>query len=208
MDMRQLVLRRPGRALVMPVQHLSATEIAAFIDSTLSPEARAAAEFHLSDCPRCREELASCLRLARTAPSRSRPRVSWPLVGSIAAAILIVAVLRPITRNGVPSPARERATTLTPSGALSLSPAGDATIARRDLQLVWRRDLEAVGYRIVITDSAGAPAWNSADVTDTSVVPPTTAPLNPGARYFWRVDVLHADGSTAQSATRGFRIAP
>lgn len=206
--MRQLVLRRAGRALVMPVQHLSATEIAAFIDSTLSPEARAAAEFHLSDCPRCREELASCLRLAHSAPSRSRWRVSWPLVGSIAAAILVVAVLRPVTRTGVPSAVRERAPALAPTGALSISPPGDAPIARRNLRLVWRRDLEAVGYRVVITDSAGAPAWNSADVTDTSIVPPTTAPLNPGARYFWRVDVLHADGSTAQSATMGFRIAP
>ena len=206
--MRQLVLRRAGRALVMPVQHLSATEIAAFIDSTLSPEARAAAEFHLSDCPRCREELASCLRLAHSAPSRSRWRVSWPLVGSIAAAFLIVAVLRPVTRTGVPSAAHERAPALAPTGALSISPPGDATIARRDLRLVWRRDLEAIGYRVVVTDSAGAPAWNSADVTDTSIVPPTSAPLNPGARYFWRVDVLHADGSTAQSATTGFRIAP
>ena len=206
--MRQLVLRRAGRALVMPVQHLSATEIAAFIDSTLAPEARAAAEFHLSGCARCREELASCLRLANSAPMRSRRRVSWPLVGSIAAAVLIAAVLRPVTRSGVPSAARERAAGLTPTGQLSISPSSDATIARRDLQLVWRRDLDAVGYRVVITDSAGAPAWNSADVTDTSIVPPTTAPLNPGARYFWRVDVLHADGSTAQSATKGFRIAP
>ena len=206
--MRQLVLRRAGRALVMPVQHLSATEIAAFIDSTLAPDARAAAEFHLTGCARCREELASCLRLASSAPMRSRRRVSWPLVGSIAAAVLIVAVLRPVTRREVPSAVRERAPGLTPTGQLSIAPPGNSTIARRDLRLVWRRDLDAVGYRVVITDSAGTPAWNSADVTDTSVVPPTSAPLNPGARYFWRVDVLHADGSTAQSATTGFRIAP
>lgn len=206
--MRQLVLRRAGRALVMPVQHLSATEIAAFIDSTLAPDARAAAEFHLSGCARCREELASCLRLASSAPIRSRRRVSWPLVGSIAAAILIVAVLRPVSRSAVRSAAHERAPGLAPTGQLAISPPGSSTIFRRDLRLVWRRDLEAVGYRVVITDSAGAPAWTSADVADTSVVPPTTAPLNPGARYFWRVDVLHADGSTAQSATTGFRIAP
>lgn len=206
--MRQLVLRRAGRALVMPVQHLSATEIAAFIDSTLAPDARAAAEFHLSGCARCREELASCLRLASSAPMRSRRHVSWPLVGSIAAAILIVAVLRPVTRREGPSAVRERAPGLTPTGQLSIAPPGNSTIVRRDLRLVWRRDVDAVGYRVVITDSAGAPAWTSNDVTDTSVVPPTTAPLNPGARYFWRVDVLHADGSTAQSATAGFRIAP
>lgn len=206
--MRQLVLRRAGRALVMPVQHLSATEIAAFIDSTLAPDARAAAEFHLSGCARCREELASCLRLARSAPMRSRRRVSWPLVGSIAAAVLIVAVLRPGSRSGVPRAAHERAPGLAPTGQLAISPSGSSTIPRGDLRLVWRRDLEAVGYRVVITDSAGAPTWTSVDVADTSVVPPTTAPLNPGARYFWRVDVLHADGSTAQSATTGFRIAP
>ena len=206
--MRQLALRRSGRVLVMPVQHLSATEIASFIDSTLPPDARVAAELHLSGCPRCREELASCLRLASTAPMHSRWRTTLPLAGAIAAAILVVAVLRPNLGRHAIDVARERTPALPPSGALAVMPAPNSAIPRRDVQLIWRRDADAVSYRAIIADSSGAPAWRSSDIVDTSVTPPPSLSLTAGARYYWRVDILHADGSTAQSATTGFRIVP
>lgn len=204
--MRQLVLRRPGRALVMPVQHLSATEIAALIDATLSPQARAAAELHLSGCSKCREELASCLRIASTAPSRSATRISWPLFGSVAAAVLIMVVLRPGQRQQNPRVDRERST----SSAVSVPVASpnDQTFSRQSLRLTWQRDGAAIGYHVVLTDSAGAPVWRSDDLTDTSVTPPLSVQLNSGARYFWRVDALHADGSSRQSAATAFRIIP
>lgn len=205
--MRQLVLRRPSRAYVMPVQHLSAVEIAGFIDSTLSAAARAAAELHLSGCARCREELASCMRLASTAPARRAFRVSWPVLGSIAAAILVFVVLRPARHQPSLEPARERSTVIG-AESLAIAPVADRAIARRDLRLVWRRDPAAVSYRVVVTDSAGAPAWRSDDLTDTSIAPPSSVALVPRARYFWRVDALHGDGSSAQSATSGFRITP
>ena len=203
--MRQLVLQRPGRARVMPVQHLSATEIAGFIDSTLSPDARTAAELHLSGCAQCREELASCLRLSTTAPSRSSSRVGWPLLASIAAAILIMVVLRPGQQRTMVDRTRERATVTTAS-SLAVAPADGESIERRDLQFVWRRDPAAVSYHVVVTDSAGGPAWRSDDLTDTSTRPSPIARLSSGARYYWRVDALHADGSSAQSPTAGFRI--
>jgi hypothetical protein len=205
--MRQLALRRPGRTFVMPVQHLSAVEIAAFIDRPLSAGARAAAERHLSACARCREELAACMRLASTAPARRAFRVSWPLVGSIAAAMLFVVVLRPVHRQASVEPARERSAVIG-ADSIAIAPTADRAVARRDLRLVWRRDPAAVSYRVVVTDSAGAPTWRSDDVTDTSIAPPSSVALVPRARYFWRVDALHGDGSSAQSATSGFRITP
>lgn len=191
----------------MPVQHLSAAEIAGFIDSTLSPDARTAAELHLSGCAQCREELASCLRLAATAPSRSSSRVTWPLLGTIAAAILIMVVIRPGQHRIEPDPARERAT-VAGANSLAVAPADGQSIERRSLEFVWRRDAAALSYHVVVTDSAGAPAWRSDDLADTAVVPSSAARLTPGARYYWRVDALHADGSTAQSTTIGFRIRP
>lgn len=191
---------------MMPTQHLSATEIAAFIDSTLSPEARAAAELHLSGCDKCREELASCLRLASTAPSRASSRLPWPMLGAIAAAVVIVAVLRPGQPRATPDVSRERATS--PATSLPAAGSSERTVTRQAVRLAWQRDAAAVGYRVIVTDSAGAPVWRSDDLTDTAVAPPPSVRLEPGARYFWRVDALHADGSTAQSTTAGFRITP
>lgn len=191
----------------MPVQHLSATEIAGFIDSTLTPEARAAAELHLSGCPQCREELASCLRLASTAPSRSSTRVPWPLLGTIAAAIVVVVVLRPGQQRPNPDVSRERTTSPAASSRAVGSPT-DRTVDRQAVRFAWQRDPAAIGYHVVVTDSAGAPVWRSDDLTDTSIAPPSGVQLNPGARYFWRVDALHADGSSRQIAFTGFRISP
>lgn len=205
--MRQLVLRRSGRALLMPVQHLSATDIAALIDSSLAPDARAAAELHLSGCSKCCEELASCLRLATAAPSRPSMRMHWPLLGTIAAAILIVAVLRPRHDRVTPAVSRERASAPI-AGSPVIGASREATFDRPDVRLTWQRDPAAIGYHVVVTDSAGAPVWRSDDLTDTSVAPPSSARLDAGARYFWRVDALHADGSSSQSATAAFRITP
>ena len=205
--MRQLVLHRSSRTLVMPIHHLSATEIAAFIDSTLSPEARAAAELHLSGCPQCRDELASCLRLAGTAPSRASTRVPWPLLGTIAAALVVAVVLRPGQQRAPRNVSRERATPPA-TAAPGLAPLSARTFDHRAVRFTWQRDPAAIGYHVVVTDSAGAPVWRSDDLTDTSITPPSNVRFNPGARYFWRVDALHADGSSSQSPTTGFRITP
>jgi anti-sigma factor RsiW len=206
--MRQLVLRHPGRALVMPVQHLSATEIAAFIDSTLSPNARTAAELHLSECSRCREELASCLRLASTAPGERRWRASGPLAAAAAAAILVVAVLLPNARRQEPRAVRERTFPPTTTRALVIAPAPNAVVDARGLRFVWHRQADAVSYHVAMSDSTGAPVWSSADLSDTVAVLPASVARQTGMRYFWRVDVLHANGSSDQLGTSAFRIAP
>jgi len=191
----------------MPIHHLSATEIAAFIDSTLSPEARAAAELHLSGCPQCRDEVTSCLRLAGTAPSRASSRVPWPLLGTIAAALVVAVVLRPGQQRAPRNASRERANSPAASAQAAGSPS-DRTFDRPAVRFTWQRDPAAIGYHVVVTDSAGAPVWRSDDLSDTSIAPPSSIRLNPGAHYFWRADALHADGSSSQSPTTGFRINP
>ena len=88
-----------------------------------------------------------------------------------------------------------------------MTPANGSVIRGNDIRLAWQRYATAVSYHVVLTDSSGTLVW-SADVSDTSVTPPVALPLVSGARYFWRVDVLHGDGSSAQSRTAAFTIAP
>lgn len=205
--MRHLVMHRFAAGIVTLDEHLSATDIAAFIDRSLTLEDRARAELHLSGCERCRAELAACIRLAAGAPLAQRRRSTWPLVGVAAAALVLAVVLRSPGRpiGGESSQAR---TSVDGRARMStVFPQRDADVARTELRFVWRRDDRSSGYRVIVADEAGAPVWTE-DAGDTSAVPPLTLPLRSGARYYWRVEALHADGSVAQSLETPFRIRP
>jgi hypothetical protein len=190
---------------VTPDRHLSAADIAAFIDHSLPLDARTDAEIHLSGCDRCREELTSCARLTGNAPSAPRRRVTWPVAGLAAAAVIVAIVLRPTAARIDRGASVERASVDASSRMTVVSPTG--LVTKTDLRFVWRRDDRSSGYRVILTDSIGAPAWTE-DVVDTSAALPVTIRLKPGAQYFWRIESLHTDGSATQSDETPFRIRP
>ena len=74
------------------------------------------------------------------------------------------------------------------------------------MRFTWR-GAAAARYRVIITDSAGAELYSSATSDTTLVLPPSVA-LDPGARYFWFVDELRADGSSFSSRASSFSIRP
>lgn len=207
MGMPQLVMHRLALSVVTTSEHLSATDIAAFIDRSLPVDQRARAESHLSTCDRCREELASCARLANNVPLPAQRRTAWRLVALAAAALMIAVVLRPITSRQPLDSSRERGSVDTRARMVTVFPARDAQVTRSSLRFVWRRDDHGGSYRVIVTDASGAPAWTE-DTADTTASPPLTVALVPGVRYFWRVEALHPDGSVAQSSEMPFRIRP
>src|SRR5215813_4969378 len=87
------VLRFPLRtAPRMTGEHLSAADLARYIDRTLSDIARHRTERHLSDCAQCREELAACAPIARSLPVRRRTRWLVSGLGVVAAAVVAISV--------------------------------------------------------------------------------------------------------------------
>src|SRR5947207_11530491 len=126
MGMRPLVMHQFKLALVTTPEHLSATDIAAFIDGSLPFADRARAELHLSGCDRCRQELAACARLASSVPSTPRRLMAWPLVGLAAAVLLIAVVLRPSATHTDRAPLTERASATAGARMLAVFPVGDA----------------------------------------------------------------------------------
>jgi hypothetical protein len=205
MVMRQLVIPRLTLRVVTTDRHLSAADIAAFIDRSLPLDARADAEIHLSGCDRCREELTSCARLTGNVPAAPQRRATWWVGGLAAAAVIVAIVLRPTSARIDRGASVERASVSAGSRMTIVSPTG--LVTKSGLRFVWRRDDRSSGYRVILTDSVGAPAWTE-DVVDTSAALPVTIRLTPGARYFWRVEALHADGSATQSDETPFRIRP
>jgi hypothetical protein len=202
-----LSIQRSVPSLVMTPQHLTPMQIAAFIDRSMPRADRAEAELHLSGCDRCREELAACAQISANVPSQSRRHVPWRFAGvaAAAAAVLVALVVRPTVSRDERGSSRERTSSTETSRIATLRPAPDAGISRSMLSFAWRADEHSTGYRVIITSDKGEPVW-TADVDSTRITPPDSVDLGIGARYFWRVETLHADGSAAQSPTNAFHI--
>ena len=201
-------MHRSAVSVVTLDEHLSATDIAAFIDRSLTTEDRAHAELHLSGCERCRSELAACTRLAAAAPTaQQRRRSTWPIVGVAAAVVMLAVVLRPASKPNEGESSQARTSVDGRASMSTIFPRRDAEVTRSELRFIWRRDDRSSGYRVIVADEAGAPVWTE-DAGDTSAAPPLALPLKDGARYYWRVEALHADGSVAQSLETPFRIRP
>jgi hypothetical protein len=187
----------------MPAPHLTATEIASFIDGTLFGDDRQRAERHLAACARCREELAACARIASGAPaSRPSRASSWRWVGLAAAAGLVGIVLTAPRWRAPRSISEERAP-VSASAIAVVSPTRGA-LRRSDLRFVWR-STGSVSYRVLVTDASGGLVWRT-DVSDTSVVIPADT-LKTGVSYFWRVEALLSDGREVESTLHSFTVA-
>ena len=217
----------------MPSEHLTASEIAGYLDGDLAAGERRTAEVHLDACPSCRAELTAVGRLAgawdatpaaddrgRAAkPDARRPRGSWPraaTLGVLAAGLAGVLIARrapdPI---GPPAEAAAPAAVERGTGAAAPVPAASSggiaavapadTVAATSARFVWR-PARADVYRLTLHAEDGAPVWTG-ETTDTTLALPADVPLRPGARYFWRVDGI-ADGIAVSTGALLLHVRP
>jgi anti-sigma factor RsiW len=194
----------------MAPRHLSAAEMAAHLDGSLSPEDRAAADFHLSACEECRAELIACAQLAANAPAagRSRSRFGWTSAAAAAAAVLAIVLVRTRGHQAAPAaPAVLERRSAAEAPVQTVAPVNNALIPPTGTRFVWRADAAGTTYRIILTDAAGARVW-SRDVPDTSVVLPDSVGLHANQEYYWQVDASRPDGTVIQSQHSAIRIAP
>lgn len=194
----------PHRLHVLtPGDHPSASDVAAFVDRLLPDVARERMEAHLADCARCRDELAACTRLVRSAPPKRR-RILVSGV-SVAAAATIVFVVLSLPRKQVPEVVRERGSSPALGEIAVVSPRPRSTIASGDIRFVWRADSGAAGYKVIVTTQTGTTVWFH-ESTDTSITPQPEAIFVPGDEYYWRVESSRGNGGTASSQTESFRV--
>ena len=193
------------RVTASPTPHLTAEEVAAFLDRRATATERAGIEAHLADCRECRVEVAAVRRMVRASSFR-RPMILLP--ASLAAAAAIAFVALNIQQGGPGSAAeRIRATTVAlPDDSLSrldaLAPADGDTIPLERPALRWSSVTGDPTYRLTLTDTSGQTVWTGT-MADTSVALPAHV-LQPRATYFWYVDVLRADGRAASTGVHSF----
>jgi hypothetical protein len=176
--------------------HLTASEVASYLDRDLGETARARIEEHLDSCASCRADLDASARVAdswagaatRSNPTRRSRRIAAvgiPL-GLAAAALLMMVV--PRTHSTVGEADVVRAPELNEGRALIevVQPISASEISSTGATFIWHHTNASI-YSLTVVTESGDPVYRT-DTQDTSVVLPRSVELTPGQNYFWRVE--------------------
>ena len=168
----------------MSADHLSPSQIAAYVDGVTDRDERARIQAHLALCEDCRAEAVEVSRIVRTAPTAS-VRVSrrlWVPAAAVAA-LLLLWVGRESIIDRSPAEHRDEAVTTTVAPR-PVTPIGGVDTVRA---LIWSSVPHADRYRVRLFDADGSLLWER-EVAETTAVPPATVALRAGQPYFWRVE--------------------
>jgi anti-sigma factor ChrR (cupin superfamily) len=199
------------------LEHLSESEITAYVDGELESQKRTLVSTHLEICAACRDEVGEIVRLLRAAPLPLAESQSWPrrsgiprrAVIGIALAASIATVLLVARRDRFTAKQDNvRSTDSTVSSEArpiisAILPSDHDSIPADTVVFLWKSNPGGF-YRITVTATNGAPVW-VAETHDTVVALPDTVALQPRRLYFWYVDAL-GDGITATTGIRRFQV--
>ena len=169
----------------MEDRHLPASDLAAYLDHTLSASESVAVEQHLAWCDECRAELrevGAALRTYRPA----RRRLAW-IGPAVAAAAVILLVAYPLSQRAIEEEPAHRDVPVVIDQRPDLAdpvPLPDPAGAHL---LRWSRVERADRYRVSIFSEAGSVVWRT-ETPDTSVALPSSSLDETIGPYLWRVD--------------------
>src|SRR3990172_3706923 len=188
------------------ITHLTAGQVAAYLDRTLPDPERSAVESHLAECVPCRQELVGVRRSVRVVPHWRRWYTLAPLAAAAAAAVIVVGVGRApwggtdVVRTAAPPD----------EGVLryaAVAPRDSATVSPEAVVFTWHSAGAEGTYRLQVTTPGGSEVWTLTTADTTAVLPREVVPER-GQAYFWSVDALLPDGGTATTGWREFRTPP
>jgi len=188
--------------------HIEEADIAAYLDGAMTEKERASVEAHLASCDECRLEVIASQEAVSTAPRiarRSRIPMRW--IGLVAAAAVMIVVVSTFNRTMSDGNSERSSATRLPGiqRAVRIVNPADAATLGSDRRLTWRSEGSGSTYRITMGDDSGQPI-HSTTMGDTSFVIPKSITLAPGRKYFWYVDAITGEGTTATSGLKSFTI--
>lgn len=188
-------------------EHLSAEEVAAYIDGTIAEAERERVEAHAAACAECRNEIAEVAATLRRHHAAKKWRVVVPVAAAAAAVALLI--VNPFSlETGPERTGRFRGPEVTADreGAVEirvLEPPTDSAVRTMGVAFAWHAGGVGASYQLTVTNDEGGVVWSFA-TTDTVASLPDTIELEPGATYYWYVDGLLEDGQHATSGVRSF----
>ena len=190
--------------------HVDGERIAAYLDGKLAPEEHPRVEAHLADCDACRTEL---LAVTRILESQRRQRRLYTLGPVAAAAAIVGLVLFLPFRSERTGESRgdagvERSVAAEGTAVVAtVAPSETAAVSASELVFTWRSSGPDAFYRLTVIDETGDEIWTDETADSVLFLPPGVA-MEPGGRYFWYVDALLSDGSSATTGMHQFMIVP
>jgi hypothetical protein len=194
------------------MEHLTAGQLAGYLDAELDATQRLVVESHLDACVECRGELIDLARIlgpkSARAGSLGRIRASarWWVPAAVAAGLVGLALFAPQGSTGPLPEGLERpgADFFESARITTVAPFDGATTSVSNLVFTWRA-LATETYRLTLLTDTGELIW-TLDTPDTVAILPRAIVLSPGASYFWRVEAI-ADGISATSDVQRLEIA-
>ena len=191
--------------------HLTSEDFAAYVSRAIRGPKLDRLEKHLQGCQACRDELVAIAALLRNARRQRRRRVAGVAVLTAAAlsgvALLGTSIERilsepePVLRGGVGLEEGVRSfSAVTPRDGARLE-------ASSGMLFAWRAVAPAAFYSLTVTDERGDLVWRGS-TSDTLLQLPSNIAIRPGSRYFWFVEALLADGTSATTDASGFWTEP
>jgi hypothetical protein len=86
----------------------------------------------------------------------------------------------------------------------TIAPGDGASVNESTPMFVWY-SLPGATYQLTVTNADGGTVWQTS-TGDTALSLPATARIAGGATYYWSVDALKDDGSSATSGVREFKL--
>ena len=187
---------------------LSPEDLAAYLDGRLNGQELERGESVLAGSPSAREELVDVSRMISTIPEPkpvSRRRWILPSLAAAAAAVVLVTVPS-LSRKPVESKveSERRAVPDDDIRLRTLAPSDGATLNENLPMFLWN-SLPGATYRLTVTTAEGETVWQTS-TGDTAVSLPASTRISRGASYYWSVDALREDGSSATSGVREFKL--
>jgi len=213
--------------------HLTERDIALYVEQTLPEHERERVESHLSDCPACVEQVAALTRLPlimadTTAPhldaatrrraehlgSKSRTSlldllflssVARPFRFAVVGFLLVGIGITYLMVGRTPEPERFRSPEVV-QPFVKLSP-GDGAFVESTTIFRWTAVQHSAAYQLTLFEEGGRQLW-SATISDTMASIPPSVALQPGKKYFWRVEALFPDDTKLASPLNVFTFSP
>lgn len=211
--------------------HLSEYDIACYLDQTLTPNERARIDAHLASCGACSEALAEAFvmmealeatsdvpsvpaaiqqRVGKLAgPLHAERKWSTPLgmrlaLGSLVALVIVLGWWQPWAGT----PEVEFRSEASASAFSAIAPADGTAIDEVPIQFIWFDVPGVRGYQIHVYTEEGEQRWEHQTTESHLDWTPEDGLLEPGNRYFWRVQAIQADGAMMSTELYLFTYAP
>ena len=183
--------------------HLTADDLASYLDRRLDRVAREKVEAHLVDCEECRREITAISGLLRKRGAEGR---RWWVVGpTAAAAVLALILLWPdSTPTGPGAPIHRDDPSVVEDLPIPLSPVGTVTNVEA---FQWSPAPRADRYRVTLFDAAGTVLWKP-ETDSLSLSLADSVLLERGEIYLWQVEGRVGIDRWVESKLAQFTISP